>query len=626
MAPDEKVNILLVDDQPNKLLAYEVILRDLGENLITASSAREALEHLLKVDIAVILVDVCMPELDGFELAAMIREHPRFQKTAIIFVSAINLTDVDRMRGYELGAVDYVPVPVISEVLRAKVRIFAELYRKTRQLERLNAELESRVAERTAELEAAARDLLQSEQRRSMALNAGQMGSWDWDIVNGDWMWDEGQCRIFGVDPQTFQVALENIAPLVHPDDFSRLQEMVNGFKAGEAQAYQTEFRVFRPDGDTRWCFGTAAPTVDANGRVIRISGVTVDITERKQAEERQALLAREVDHRARNTLAVVQAIIRLTHADTKEAYVSLIEGRIKALAQVHSLLADSRWLGADLDQLIAEELAPYREGEQGKVTTAGPRVSLEPATGQILALALHELATNAAKHGALSVPAGQVHLTWTLQPGSLILQWRETGGPAVSTPESFGFGVKVVTASVEGQLSGKAKFDWLPEGLHCTLTVPRVEKNEGDKKGKTTNGHTAAAPAPPNQILLVEDEILVGMAMRDLLTDLGYSVLGPYGDVGEAIAAASSHNISAAVLDVNLAGVPVYPLADELTSRQVPFIFVTGYGVESIDRKFSGIPVLAKPIEGHKLRDALGVTIGAGVEPRLAAAGGRMN
>ena len=155
----EPVNILLVDDQPAKLLSYEVILEGLGERLIKASSAREALAHLLREDIAVVLIDVHMPELDGFELAAMIREHPRFQQTALIFVSAIHLSDFDRMRGYEVGAVDYVPVPVVPEVLRAKVRVFAELHRKTRELERLNAELEQRVEERTAALEASSRAL-----------------------------------------------------------------------------------------------------------------------------------------------------------------------------------------------------------------------------------------------------------------------------------------------------------------------------------------------------------------------------------------------------------------------------------------------------------------------------------
>ena len=145
MPADSKVNVLLVDDQPGKLLSYEVMLARLGENLIKASSAKEALEHLLKHDIAVVLVDVCMPELDGFELAAMIREHPRFQKTAIIFISAIHLSEMDYMRGYSAGAVDYVPVPVVADVLRAKVRVFAELYRKTRELEQLNRDLEQRI-------------------------------------------------------------------------------------------------------------------------------------------------------------------------------------------------------------------------------------------------------------------------------------------------------------------------------------------------------------------------------------------------------------------------------------------------------------------------------------------------
>ncbi len=167
MIAKDPVNILLVDDQADKLLSYQAILEGLGENLITAGSAQAAFGHLLKKEIAVILVDVIMPELDGFELAQMIRDHPRFQTTAIIFVSAIALTDMDLLKGYEHGAVDYVSVPVIPELLRAKVRIFAELYRKTRQLERLNADLEQRVGERTAELARTNADLEQRVEQRT---------------------------------------------------------------------------------------------------------------------------------------------------------------------------------------------------------------------------------------------------------------------------------------------------------------------------------------------------------------------------------------------------------------------------------------------------------------------------
>src|ERR1700688_5058764 len=143
MSTHEPVNILMVDDQPGKLLSYEAILGPLREKLVKANSGREALEFLLKEDIAVVLMDVSMPDIDGFELADMIRQHPRFQKTAIIFISAIHLTDMDRMQGYERGGVDYISVPVVPELLRAKVSVFAELHRKTRQLEILNMELRS---------------------------------------------------------------------------------------------------------------------------------------------------------------------------------------------------------------------------------------------------------------------------------------------------------------------------------------------------------------------------------------------------------------------------------------------------------------------------------------------------
>jgi signal transduction histidine kinase len=165
LRPDA-VKILVVDDQPSKLLTYDAILTELGEELIRANSASEALEALLKHEIAVVLADVCMPDLDGYELAAMIRQHPRCQKTSIIFVSAVMMAEPDRLRGYQSGAVDYVPVPVVPEILRAKVGIFAELYRKTRALEELNAELERRVAARTAELEATTAALREADRRK----------------------------------------------------------------------------------------------------------------------------------------------------------------------------------------------------------------------------------------------------------------------------------------------------------------------------------------------------------------------------------------------------------------------------------------------------------------------------
>src|ERR1700751_5958393 len=463
----DQINVLLVDDQPDKLLAYEVILGELGENLVKTSSAREALQFLLKNDVAVVLIDVCMPELDGFQLAAMIREHPRFRKTAIIFISAIHLTDVDRLRGYEMGAVDYVPVPVVPEVLRAKVRVFAELFRKTRHLELMNSRLEGRVTERTAELEASNMHLKQAEQGRSLALAAGQMGSWDWDLVSKQWRWDEGQHRIFGVDPSDFRIEVENIRSLIHPDDWLSLVETARGMSEG-ARTQQTEFRVVRPNGEVRWCIGTAAASLDDTGNVVRINGVTIDITDRKEADERQVLLAREVDHRARNALAVIQSIIRLTRSKSVDDYVQAIEGRIKALARAHTLLSDSRWRGADLGTLVGEELAPYRAGD--KIQCGGADISLQPATAQGLALALHELATNAAKHGALSTPSGKISLEWALDSDALILHWTENGGPQIAPPSARSFGLKVIRASIEQQLGGKVTFEWNKKGLRCSL------------------------------------------------------------------------------------------------------------------------------------------------------------
>ncbi len=606
MSATDPVNVLLVDDQPAKLLAYEVILQELGENLIKTASAREAFECLLKNDVAVVLIDVCMPELDGFQLAAMIRDHPRFQKTAIIFISAIHLTDVDRLRGYEMGAVDYVPVPVVPEVLRAKVKVFAELFRKTRELEQLNRELERRVAERTVELKSAATRLLQSEQLRSLALAAGQMGSWDWDAASGVLSWDEGQHRIFGVDPKDFKVTPEGVRSLIHPEDWEQLRGALLDLRE---ETYQTEFRVLRPGGELRWCVGAVAASIDAKRQVVRLGGVTVDITDRKSAEERQNLLVREVDHRARNALAVVQSIVRLTRAESKETYIAAVEGRITALSRAHVLLSQARWQGTNLRRILDDELAPYRRAEVERIATSGPEVFLEPATAQILALALHELLTNAAKYGALSSAQGRVRLCWELDADGMTMQWVESGGPPVRPPYSQGYGTRVITASVERQLDGNVTFDWQPEGLRFRMSVPLGARPKYDhddtreRKPLKANGAGERRAMSGNRLLLVEDEALTGMMMSDMLTELGFDVVGPFGRVADAMAALTREHFHAAVLDVNLDGEVVYPVADAVVAKGVPFVFVTGYSADGIDRRFAQVPVLQKPIERQMLQ-----------------------
>jgi PAS domain S-box-containing protein len=307
-----------------------------------------------------------------------------------------------------------------------------------------------------------------------MAIAAGKMGSWDWDWINGDWMWDAGQYRIFGVDPRTFKVTSENVQALLHPDDADGLRKVIAHFEQG-GRAYETEFRIRRPDGEIRWCVGTAAATVDKAGRVVRLSGVTVDITERKRAEERQNLLAREVDHRAKNALALAQSIVRLTRASDVKDYVQAVEGRISALARVHTILSLSNWEGAEVGRLVDEEIAPYSSGDQ--IEFYGPELKLQPATAQTLALALHELVTNSAKYGALSTLSGRLRIGWEVRGDALQLTWEEKGGPPVEAPLSRGFGTRSVIASIETQLGGKAEFDWKAEGLVCQLSVP-VSRN----------------------------------------------------------------------------------------------------------------------------------------------------
>ena len=601
MSNNDAVNILLVDDQPGKLLSYQVMLEQLGENLLPASSAKEALALLLKTEVAVILIDVCMPELDGFELAKMIREHPRYQKIAIIFISAIHMSESDYLKGYEAGAVDYMSVPVVPELLRAKVHVFAELFRKTRQLQKLNEELEQRVAERTEALNASSIELRRSEEGRGLALAAGKMGSWDWDVVSGNWSWDEGQKRLFGVDPHTFVPTTETMRMAIHSEDRARFEQAFVDLSRGSS-FFEYECRIKRPNGEERSCRQVGVAMFDSEGRLVRVSGVTTDITERKEAETKQTLLAREVDHRAKNALAVVQAIVRLARRDTIEDFISGVEGRIKALAQTHELLSHSRWEGAELLRLVLEELAPYQREASARITAIGPPVMISPEDAQAIAITLHELATNAAKYGSLSRSDGRVDVSWKLLEGGLELLWTEAGGPAVIPPKTQGFGTKIITASLADPRRGSVAFDWRPEGLSCTLKLKAANDRQTEAVEKSPNAPTRNLPPSTRRLLLVEDEILVGILMREMLEDMGFSVGEPCRTLRDAIKAAHDGTFDGAVLDMNLNGDSVYPLADLLMSQNVPFVFVTGYSADAVDGRFAKVPVIQKPVTSEAL------------------------
>lgn len=619
MAADAKVNILLVDDLPAKLLSYEVILQDLGENLLRANSARAALALLLQHEIAVVLVDVCMPDLDGFELAKMIREHPRFTKTAIIFISAVQVTENDTLRGYETGGVDYVPVPVVPAVLRAKVKVFVELYRATRELERLNRELEKRVEERTAELAANHARLLQSEKRRTLSLMAGGMGSWDWDLSRGTCSWDEGQYRIYGEVPADFQPTPENMGRNVHPEDRAHWQAAMDEVLS-EGQICPFEVRIVLPDGQVRWCMVAAATTAAHGGGPVHVSGVTVDITERKLAEERQLLLAREVDHRARNALAVAQSIVHLSRAADIDTFVELVNGRIQALARVHTLISESRWRGADLRRVVEDELLPYM-GEMHEVAVSGPPLFLPPSVSQAVALVTHELLTNAAKYGSLSRPGGQLRCTWQFDGQSLAIAWVERGGHAVARPTATGFGTRLIRATIEGTLKGKVQLDWQPQGLVCRIAIPAtwqaVEQSSDRAAGSDAAACQTADPRRRLRILLVEDESLIALMIEEAIVGMGHSVVGPFADLDSALAAAGREQFDLALLDVNLGGRLIFGVADLLRERGIPFALLTGYGVESIPVVYRDAPTLQKPIEPELLRRCIAVVMPAAPQDR---------
>jgi PAS domain S-box-containing protein len=353
---------------------------------------------------------------------------------------------------------------------------------------------------------------------------------------------------------------------------------------------------------------------LEASISQVKVGGLQIatvilrDITERNANEEARLLLAREVDHRAKNALAVVQALVSLTRAATKEDFIAAVRGRVSALGRAHSLLAQNRWLGADLTQIITDEIAPYQR--PGQTHIHGTSVTLGPDAVQPISLLIHELATNAVKYGALSVNEGRVDVQIDLLADqALELRWTETGGPPAKPPAASGFGSTLVQEVATRQLGGALAVSWPPEGLRLVATLPpSICRREAVVAAHPANDARPDTDdeRPGGRLLIVEDEMLIAMELSNALTALGWEIVGPAATVEEGMRLVETMALDAAVLDVNLGGRLVYPLAELLRAKGVPIVFCTGY--EQLDQpdRYRDCLVVRKPVNLGMLAEEL--------------------
>ena len=281
--------------------------------------------------------------------------------------------------------------------------------------------------------------------------------------------WNNGAERVFGYTAE--EAVGQPITIVIPRDRHSEETDILSRIRRGERIDHFETIRQ-RKHGDRIIVSLTVSPVKNAEGKIVGASKIARDITEQKRAQDMITALAREAEHRSKNLLANVQATVNLSKADTPEGLKQAIEGRIQALANVNSLFVESRWTGAELSSIASRELAPYAESVESRVSLGGPPVFLEPNTAQAIAVTLHELATNAAKYGALSVANGRLALNWTQQAGEpLKLRWTETGGPSVKAPTRKGFGTRIIERLI-AQLNGTTSLDWRAEGLVCEIAI----------------------------------------------------------------------------------------------------------------------------------------------------------
>jgi PAS domain S-box-containing protein len=322
-------------------------------------------------------------------------------------------------------------------------------------------------------------ELRSNEERLRLATQAGKVGIWDWDISKNRITWSDSLYPMHGVNNANFDGTVEAFSRLVHSGEHSRVAAAIEK-SLNDDTPCELEFRAVKPDGEIAWLY-TNATVLREGGKPVRMLGATLDITERKQADAHRDLLVAELSHRVKNTLATVMSIARQSLVkDSFEDGRRSFTGRIQAMAHAHTRLAEKNWSGVSLETLISDELAPYRREDCANVRMSGPAVSLNPKCAVMMGMAVHELATNAAKYGAFSMPSGVVTISWELvAPRQLRLRWEESGGPAVKPEPRSGFGRLLLERALTSDLRGKVQMDFAPKGLRCEISFP-LEGQQG--------------------------------------------------------------------------------------------------------------------------------------------------
>jgi PAS domain S-box-containing protein len=593
---DGKVKILMVDDQPAKLLTYEAILADMGEHLIKAKSAREALEWLLREEIGVVLTDVSMPDLDGFELARMIRDHPRYRRTSIIFCSAIHMSDQDRLMGYQCGAVDYVSVPVVPEILRAKVSVFADLYRKTRQLESVNAELEQRVT------------ILQSTSAIVYVIDAqGRFGH-----VNRRFE------QVFGT---TLDEVRGKTAFDLFPREVAEAFEVNNRQVLTENRSIEFEEAVLAANG-TRHYASIKAPIRNAAGAPQGIVAVATDITDRKRLEE----ALRDADRRKDEFLAVLAHELRNPLAPIRNVLQIL---RVKAPEDAELLWARDV-IGRQVDQLtrLVDDLLDVSRISRGKiklqlspldlatviagaVETSRPLIDarLHRLTLQLpekpvwvhgdlvrLTQVVANLLNNAAKY---QDAGGYIGITVERDGSEAVIRVKDRGfgispellpgvfdmfeqvqRPLGTSQDGLGIGLSLARSLVElhgGTIAAKSGGG---DGSEFTVRIPCMA-GEPRKKPASPPGVPQAIAASGLRVLVVDDNEDAAESLATLLQQAGHQVSVAH-DGGTALAIAERERPRVVFLDIGLPGMDGYEICKAMRQgghEDALIVALTGYG-----------------------------------------------